>query len=94
MKFAEETFVSLQQTQQLLQIADELELFSPVDITVGKEEEKQYQISGLFQIQGEKLNKLSDEELLKLTKTGTLHLIYNHLDSSSNFENLITMNKS
>lgn len=89
MKFAEETFVALSRTKQMVQTAVELELLSSVDVTVGKESEKQHKITGLFQINGEKLNSLSDEDLLKITKLGLLHLIYNHLDSSSNFDNLV-----
>jgi len=89
MKFAEETFIALNRTKDLLKTAVELELFSSVDITIGKENKKQYKITGLFQINGEKLNSLNDEGLLKITKSGLLHLIYNHLDSGSNFDNLV-----
>ncbi len=88
--FAEETFKALRRTQEMLKLADSLGLLSPVDITIGKEGEKQYKVTGVFQVEGEKLNSLSDEHLLEVTKSGLLHLIYNHLDSASNFGNLIS----
>ena len=90
MKFAEDVFTSLNQTKQMLAILNDLELFSQVDITLGKDTDNQYKINGLFQINTEKLNKLSDENLLKITKSGILHLIYNHLDSATNFDNLVS----
>ncbi len=89
MKFAEETFVAINRTQQMLNVAKELSLLVQVDITFGKNGERDHKINGLWQIDREKLNKLSDEELLKLVKTGTLHLIYNHIDSANNFDNLV-----
>jgi hypothetical protein len=89
MKFAEDVFTSLNLTKNMLKIVNDLNLFKQIDITLGKEDEKQYKIQGLFQIDGKELNNLNDENLLKLTKSGTLHLIYNHLDSSTNFDNLI-----
>lgn len=88
MKFSEETFSALNQTKQMIKILVDLELIDSVEITLGKDGEKQNKISGLFQINTNKLNDLSDENLLKITKSGILHLIYNHLDSSNNFENL------
>ena len=90
MKFSEEVFTSLNQTKQMLSVLGDLELLSQVDITLGKDTEKQHKINGLFQINTEKLNKLSDENLLKITKSGTLHLIYNHLDSATNFDSLVS----
>jgi hypothetical protein len=89
MKFAEETFISLSQTKQLLTPLAELDLLSQIDVTLGKEGEKQYKLSGLFQVNANNLNKLNDEQLLKITKNGLLHLVYNHLDSSSNFDTLV-----
>jgi hypothetical protein len=89
MKFSEETFTALNQTKQMLKLAGELELLSQIDVTLGKEGDKQHKITGLYQVSGEKLNKLSDENLLKITKSGLLHIIYNHLDSGSNFDNLV-----
>ena len=88
MKFSEETFSALNQTQQMIKILADLNLLDQIDITLGKEGDEQNKITGLFQINAKKLNELSDENLLKITKSGTLHLIYNHLDSSTNFDSL------
>jgi hypothetical protein len=90
MGFAGETFNSMHQTKLMGNEIDKLGLLSEVNITFGKEGEKNSgKISGIHQIDAEKLNKLSDEELLTITKNGSLHLIYNHLDSLSNFDNLV-----
>jgi len=88
MKFSEDTFSALNQTRQMLSVITGLNLLEQVDITLGKDSEKEKKISGLFQINPKKLNDLNDENLLKLTKSGTLHMIYNHLDSLTNFDNL------
>jgi hypothetical protein len=88
MKYAEELFVSIKQTQNMTALLKELDLLHKINITLGKEKSIEYEIGGLFQIDTEKLNSLTDTNLVKLTKSGALHLIYNHLDSLSNFENL------
>ena len=94
MKFSEETFTALNQTKQMLTILKELGLLSQIDITLGKDDEKQHKINGIFQVDVKKLNSLSDENLLKITKSGILHLIYNHLDSATNFDNLVSRLKA
>jgi len=88
MKYAEELFISIKQTQSITALLNELDLLHKVNITLGKEESDKYKIEGLFQVNTEKLNNLTDTNLVKLAKSGALHLIYNHLDSLSNFENL------
>ena len=88
MKFSEETFSALNQTGQMLSVINDLNLLEQVDITLGKGSEKEHKITGLFQVNPNKINDLNDENLLKITKSGTLHLIYNHLDSLTNFDNL------
>ena len=88
MKYAEELFISIKQTQSITALLNELDLLHKVNITLGKEESDKYKIEGLFQVDTEKLNNLTDANLVKLAKSGALHLIYNHLDSLSNFENL------
>jgi hypothetical protein len=89
MKFAEDTFIAINRTQQMLNIAKEIGLLVQIDITFGKNGERDHKINGLWQIDRTKLNSLTDDELLKLTKSGTLHLIYNHIDSANNFDNLV-----
>ena len=88
-KALEDNLKLLNTTKDIIKIISEMELFKTLDITIGEKEEKKFVLKNLVQIDAEKLNKLSDEQLLKLTKSSALHLIYNHLDSFSNFANLL-----
>ncbi|MGO2131222.1 MAG: SapC family protein [Pseudoalteromonas prydzensis] len=47
------------------------------------------QISGLFSVDRDLLNTLSDEELLELQKSGMLEAIYSQLISLGQFQRLI-----
>jgi hypothetical protein len=89
MKQSEDIFNSIHRTTLMSKEVEKLGLLSSVDVTLGKEKDSKHKIKGLFQVNGEKLNQLSDEELLNITKNGALHMVYNHLDSLSNFSNLI-----
>jgi hypothetical protein len=88
-KSAEEIYSDITVAKNILKELDKLNLVTPIDITIGKKEEAQHRITGVFQIDVAKLNKLSDEDILKLTKMGGMNLINNHLNSLSNFENLV-----
>lgn len=86
-KYLEEVYSNLEGTKALTKLLKELDLFKKIDATVEKNGEK-FVLAGLLQIDTEKLNSLSDENLLKLAKTGGLNLIYGHLSSLTNFKNL------
>jgi hypothetical protein len=88
-EFAEESFRLMNDTKALLQTVNEAELFRTVNIDIGESDKKKFVLKGFYQVDSEKLNKLSDDELLKITKNGALHIIYSHLDSFSNFSNLL-----
>lgn len=85
--FVQRVYADLDRTRALTKIIKDLDIFKQVNATIEKEEQK-YQINGLLQVDVEKLNKLSDEQLLNLTKTGAMNLIYSHLISLTNFDNL------
>lgn len=88
-EFAEQNFRLSNETKRSLKSVEDAELFRSVNIDIGESESRKFVLKGFYQIDVEKLNSLSDEDLLKITKSGGLHTIYNHLDSISNFSNLL-----
>lgn len=87
LEFVEKVYTDLETTKAVTKPLLELDLFKSIDATIESNGQK-YALSGLLQIDGEKLNALSDEDLLKITKSGALNLVYAHLASLSNFRNL------
>jgi len=87
-KFLEELYSNLEGTKNLAKVLDEMELLKQVDATIEQNGEK-FVLAGLLQVDSEKLNKLNDEQILKLAKTGALNLSYAHLMSLTNFQNLV-----
>jgi hypothetical protein len=85
----EENLKAMNYTKDLLKMISEMGLLRSVNVDIGEKENKKFEIQNLIQVDSEKLNQLKDEDLLKLTKSSALHLIYNHLDSYSNFTNLL-----
>ena len=86
--FVKITYQGLDVAKNTAKVLIELNLLKPVDVTMDKDGQK-YRINGLHQVDVEVLNKLDDESLLKIAKSGTLNLIYGHLISLSNFENIL-----
>jgi len=86
-KFVENVYKGLEITKPAMGVMDSMELFKPVDATVEKDGQK-YVVNGLMQVDTEKLNTLGDEDVLKLAKSGSLRVVYTHLDSLSNLNKL------
>ena len=86
-KFLQETYGALEVTKNLTKIIDDLELFKEVELKV-EHNKNNFLLKGVLQIDQEKLNKLDDKSLLKLTKSGAFNTIYSHLNSMSNITNL------
>jgi hypothetical protein len=86
---AEELYNDIAVLKNITKEFEKLELLTQIDISIGKKDQAQHRITGIFQIDPEKLNKLSDENILKLTKIGGMNLINNHLNSLSNFDDLV-----
>ncbi len=86
-KFVQDAYGGIEMTKGMTRLVAEENLLKTVDVNIEKSEQK-YKITGLMQIDTEKLNNLSDESLLKLTKSGAINLIYAHLISLSNFDAL------
>jgi hypothetical protein len=85
--FVEAVYRDLEGTKFLTKVLDELDLFKSIDANIESNGQK-FSLAGLIQIDTDKVNALSDENLLKLAKTGALNLVYAHLASLSNFKNL------
>jgi len=86
-KFVENTYRALEITKPAMNLMDEMGLFKSIDATIEKDGQK-YVVNGLMQVDTEKLDKLGDEDVLKLAKSGALRVVYTHLDSLSNINKL------
>lgn len=84
--YLQELYSMLESTKKISKLLEEAELLQQIDATIEQNGEK-FVLQGLLQIDAEKLNKLSDEMILKLAKSGVLNLIYAHLNARSNFQN-------
>ncbi len=85
--YLQDLYVMLENTKKVAKLLDEAGLLQQIDATIEQNGQK-YVLQGVLQVDAEKLNKLDDEMLLKLTKTGVLNIIYAHLTSKTNFQNL------
>jgi hypothetical protein len=85
-KYLQDLYSMLETTKKIANQLEESELLQQVDATIEQSGQK-FVLSGLLQIDAEKLNKLSDEAILKLAKSGALNLVYAHLNSKTNFQN-------
>ncbi|EJF07418.1 SapC [Thiovulum sp. ES] len=86
---AEELYNDISVLKNITKELERLQLLTPIDISFGKKDKAQHRITGIYQVDPEKLNKLSDTEVLNLTKIGGMNLINNHLNSLSNFDELV-----
>lgn len=86
-EFVERAFFQLQGTDVVLKQIADADLLKEISAEIGKGEQK-YKIGGLWQVDPEKVDQLSDEKLLEFHKTGAMALIHIHLLSLSNMQNL------
>lgn len=66
-------------------------LFRANSITISNSDGKKTAVNGLYIIDEEKLNELSDEEYLDLKKRGCIGPIYTHLSSLGQINNLLQL---
>ena len=85
--FLQETYSALETTKVTLKELKRLKLLKQVDLDIDKDGQKM-KVTGLFQIDEEKLNNLRDKDLLDITKKGILMPIYEHIISLSNIQRL------
>lgn len=69
------------QTHKFAAALKEFDLLEPWEITVENEEGGSYQVTGLFRINEERLNSLSDEDFLAVRASGVLPMVYCQLFS-------------
>ncbi|NWF65840.1 MAG: SapC family protein [Campylobacterales bacterium] len=87
MNFVQNVYTDLEFTKNITKLLSDNELFKDINANIEKDGKK-FVLSGLMQIDTDKLNTLSDDKLLILVKSGALNLVYSHLASLSNFKNL------
>jgi len=82
-KFIEDTYVAIEQTKQGLSLLEDLSLLKSIDVNINKGKEE-YKLKGMLQIDSERMNKLKDNELLALLKSGAFNVIDAHSISMTN----------
>jgi hypothetical protein len=85
--FLQELYSNIESTKSMLKKLSSLDLLKRVDIDIEKDDKK-LKLSGLMQIDDEKLNSLRDKDLLELTKSGVMMIICKHLISLTNIKRL------
>lgn len=78
-------------TDIFIEFLVEHDLLQPADVTLKLGEEGDRQINGLYKVNEEALNELSDEEALTLYKRKYFAAIYAHLASLSQFNRLLQL---
>ena len=82
-------YLKFQETVKDFQKLDEMGLFKEADVILATEEKGQSRVlTNIYQIDVDKLDKLTDSEILFLVKTGIMAAIYFHLASFGNIEKL------
>jgi hypothetical protein len=69
----------------------EMDLLEEVKITITLNEEQQYSFAGYYTISQDRLAALNAEQLLKLSQSGTLGLVYFLVSSLGNLQKLIKL---
>lgn len=69
------------QTQRFAQALKEFDLLEPWEITVQNEEGGSYQVTGLYRVNEQRLNSLSDEVFAQVRASGVLPMLYCQLFS-------------
>lgn len=86
LNFTKEYQNQFNRTRMFCKKLKELDLLSPMEAVINTKEGTTSKLTGFLTVSREKLSQLSDENLLSLTKSGELELIYLHLHSIRNFK--------
>ena len=85
-----EHYANFERTKQIYSQIDALGLLKEVEVKMlGEDPKQEHLMRGFYQIDADKLNKLDDEKLLMLAKSGLLGLIQFQLASSANMQKLV-----
>ena len=84
-----EHYANFEKTKQIFALIDDLGLLKEIDVKIlSQDTTQQHLFKGFYQVDADKLNKLDDENLLKLARSGILSLINFHLASLGNVQKL------
>lgn len=86
--FLQEYQAHIQRTEQFTKNLEELDLLVELTARATGPDKSQYSLTGLLAVDEKKLRDLSDEQVLKLFKSGEMGWIYSHLVSISNLNAL------
>ncbi|MCM2679042.1 SapC family protein [Echinimonas agarilytica] len=76
-------------TQQFIDKLVELELLHASNLTITRKDGTKHEVSGIHMVDEPKFKELTDEQVLDLNKSGFLGLIYIHLCSLGQIQNLL-----
>lgn len=89
-KMIQDFHQQMQFTTRFSERLKEYDLFKELEATVGTQDGSQrFNLTGLYVIDEEKLANLNDEKVLEFFENGEFSLIYSHLNSLSNFAQLV-----
>lgn len=88
MKFLQEYQAQFLRTQRFCARLKELDLLEPMQAQVTTEDGQRLSLGGFMAINRDKLKALPGDKLAELIKTDELELIYLHIQSMRNFEQL------
>jgi hypothetical protein len=88
LEFLKHFTASALQTEKFCKTLKDLNILSPLKIAVSGPDKKKYSIRGALAVDRTKLKNINGFKLKELAKDDTLELIYLHLNSLKNFDNL------
>ncbi len=89
LNFSSEYQRQFKRTQAFCKRLQELELLEPMQVQISLPSGRKFGLGGFQAVSRERLKKLSDEQLLALAKSDELELIYVHMHSLQNLQNLV-----
>ena len=87
-KFAKEFAKSSVLTERFCQTLKDLDILSPMRISLTAPDGKKREIAGLLTVNREKLKALPDDKIKELTQSNFMELIFVHLQSLSNLRSM------
>lgn len=90
LKFLQEYQAQFLRTQAFCAKVKELDLLEPMQAQVSVDAERKFSLGGFMAVNREKLKALPDDKLAQLAKTDELELLYLHIQSMRNFDDLRT----
>jgi len=76
-------------TKAFIQLLLENEILSSQTLSIKIKDQKEFALNGLYVVDEKKLSNLSDEDFLKIRKSGALDIIYASINSMQSVNNLV-----